>query len=83
MMMERKTFTATTPEGPDGPYDVSTATEQPCENGETEGQRLLQLMVDNDTSWEELEEELHRIESGRCMLCGRVSENLTCERCMP
>lgn len=46
-------------------------------------ERRKHLMVSNDTCWEELETELQRIESGRCMLCNLRSENLICERCVP
>ena len=46
-------------------------------------ERIKHLMVSNDTCWEELEIELQRIESCKCMLCNLRSENLICERCVP
>ena len=72
--MEWKTFTAMTINPQAGQADVSPVPE-----------RCQQLMVSDTTPWEELETELQRIESGRCLLCARStgSDSLICERCVP
>lgn len=64
---------------PDGPADASLVLEP-----EPEGRKQVQqLMVSDDTRWEDLETELQRIESGKCMLCEQRSESLICERYVP
>ena len=75
--MERRTFTEMIPKVPDGTLIVENVLQHGMPRKEKH------LMVGNDTRWEELEMELQRIESGKCMLCERVSESLVCERCVP